>query len=85
MAASTQPARGTRDFLPDDVRRREHVIGRIRAVYESYGYAPLETPAVENIETLLGKYGDEGNQLVFKILKRGEHAASGDVVRTLRG
>ena len=61
-----------RDFLPSDVRKREYVIGIIKEVYESYGFEPLETPAVENIETLMGKYGEEGNQLVFKILKRGE-------------
>jgi histidyl-tRNA synthetase len=70
--ASTNPARGMRDFLPADVRKREYVIGIIKQVYESYGYEPLETPAVENLETLMGKYGDEGNQLIFKILKRGE-------------
>ena len=73
-----------RDFLPDDVRRREHVIGVIKRVYERYGFEPLETPAVENIETLLGKYGDEGNQLIFKILKRGEHEASGQADLALR-
>jgi len=61
-----------RDFLPSDVRKREYVIGVIRSVYESFGFEPLETPAVENIETLTGKYGEEGNQLIFKILKRGE-------------
>jgi len=61
-----------RDFLPSDVRKREYVIGIIKEVYESYGFEPLETPAVENIETLTGKYGEEGNQLIFKILKRGE-------------
>ncbi len=61
-----------RDFLPVDVRKRNYVIGIIKSVYESYGFEPLETPAVENIETLIGKYGEEGNQLVFKILKRGE-------------
>lgn len=61
-----------RDFLPADVRKRDYVIGIIKEVYESYGFEPLETPAVENIETLMGKYGEEGNQLVFKILKRGE-------------
>lgn len=70
--ASTQPARGMRDFLPADVRKREYVIGIIKSVYESYGFEPLETPAVENLETLTGKYGEEGNQLIFKILKRGE-------------
>ena len=69
--ASTQPARGMRDFLPADVRRRRFVIQTIASVYERYGFEPLETPAVENLETLLGKYGEEGNQLVFRILKRG--------------
>ena len=61
-----------RDFLPVDVRKRNYVIGVIREVYESYGFEPLETPAVENLETLTGKYGEEGNQLMFRILKRGE-------------
>jgi histidyl-tRNA synthetase len=80
----TQPARGTRDFLPDDIRRREHVISIVRDVYQRYGFEPLETPAFENIETLLGKYGEEGNQLIFKILKRGEHEASGEADLALR-
>src|SRR5437870_5736841 len=79
-----QPARGTRDFLPADVRRREYVIGVVRQVYERYGYEPLETPAFENIETLLGKYGEEGNKLIFKILKRGEHEGSGEADLALR-
>jgi histidyl-tRNA synthetase len=73
-----------RDFLPQDVRRREYVIGIIKQVYERYGFQPLETPAVENLETLLGKYGDEGNKLIFKILKRGEHEASGQADLALR-
>src|SRR5438270_3810460 len=84
MAAKTQPARGMRDFLPADVRRREYVIRRIKDVYERYGFEPLETPAVENIETLLGKYGEEGNQLIFKILKRGEHEKTGEADLALR-
>src|SRR4029453_10556717 len=69
--ASPQPARGMRDFLPADVRRRQFVIRMIADVYEQYGFEPLETPAVENLETLMGKYGEEGNQLIFKVLKRG--------------
>lgn len=73
-----------RDFLPADVRKREHVIGVIKSVYERYGFEPLETPAVENIETLIGKYGEEGNQLIFKILKRGEHAKTGEADLALR-
>ncbi|MBD0325202.1 MAG: histidine--tRNA ligase [Pyrinomonadaceae bacterium] len=82
--AKTQPARGMRDFLPADVRRREYVIGRIKEVYERYGFEPLETPAVENIETLMGKYGEEGNQLIFKILKRGVHESTGAADLALR-
>ncbi len=69
---NTKPARGMRDFLPSDVRKRNYVINIIKEVYESYGFEPLETPSVENLETLTGKYGEEGNQLIFKILKRGE-------------
>src|SRR5438477_4572327 len=80
----TQPARGMRDFLPADVRRRDYVISVIKEVYERYGFEPLETPAVENIETLMGKYGDEGNQLIFKILKRGEHEKTGEADLALR-
>ncbi len=64
-----------RDFLPEDVRRRDYVLDVVAGVYERYGFEPLETPAAENIETLLGKYGEEGNRLIFKILKRGEHEA----------
>src|SRR5215212_8915074 len=84
MPAKTQPARGMRDFLPADVRRREYVVRVVKDVYERYGFEPLETPAVENIETLMGKYGEEGNQLIFKILKRGEHEASGQADLALR-
>src|SRR5476649_1203514 len=81
---SAQPARGTRDFLPADVRRRQYVAGIIRGVYERYGFEPLETPAFENIETLLGRYGEEGNKLIFKILKRGEHEGTGEADLALR-
>jgi len=81
---STKPPAGTRDFLPDDIRRREYVVGHVRDVFERYGFEPLETPAFENIETLLGKYGEEGNQLIFKILKRGEHEKSGEADLALR-
>ena len=84
MVTSTKPPGGTRDFLPDDVRRREHVVRIVREVYERYGFEPLETPAFENIETLLGKYGEEGNKLIFKILRRGEHESSGEADLALR-
>jgi histidyl-tRNA synthetase len=83
-SASTKPPSGTRDFLPAEIRRREYVLDVVRDVYERYGFEPLETPAFENIETLLGKYGEEGNKLIFKILRRGEHEASGATDLALR-
>lgn len=62
---------GTRDFSSDVVRKRQYIFQTIRSVYESCGYEPLETPAMENLETLMGKYGDEGDKLIFKILNNG--------------
>src|SRR6188474_1349043 len=73
-----------RDFLPEDVRRRQYVIDIVRRVYERYGFEPLETPALENIETLTGKYGEEGNKLIYKVLRRGEGEASGETDLALR-
>jgi histidyl-tRNA synthetase len=73
-----------RDFLPEDVRRRQFVIGVIADVYQQYAFEPLETPAVENLETLQGKYGEEGDRLIFKILKRGEGAETGQADLALR-
>src|SRR6187200_3303459 len=73
-----------RDFLPEDVRRRQYVIGVIADVYQKYGFEPLETPSVENLETLQGKYGEEGDRLIFKILKRGEGAETGQADLALR-
>lgn len=67
---STKPPSGTRDFLPADIARRQYVIGVVRRVYAAYGFVPLETPTIENLSTLLGKYGDEGDQLLYRILHR---------------
>jgi histidyl-tRNA synthetase len=75
--ASAQPAKGTRDFLPLDVRRRSYVSGVIRDVFERHGFEPLETPALERLDTLLGKYGEEGDQLLFKVLLRGQPLVDG--------
>src|SRR5438034_1084275 len=83
-SAKTQPARGMRDFLPADVRKREYVMRVIKEVYERYGFEPLETPAVENIETLMGKYGEDCNQLICKILTRGEHEQTSEADLALR-
>src|SRR4030095_12746984 len=62
---------GTRDFGPEIVRKRNHIFQTIKQVFELYGFQPLETPAMENLETLMGKYGDEGDKLIFKILNNG--------------
>lgn len=62
---------GTRDFGPEVVRKRQFIFNTIRSVFELYGFQPLETPAMENIETLMGKYGEEGDKLIFKILNNG--------------
>lgn len=60
-----------RDFLPAQARRRNQVFDVIREVYQGYGFEPLQTPAMERLSTLLGKYGEEGDQLIFKVMKRG--------------
>jgi histidyl-tRNA synthetase len=62
---------GTRDFGPDVVRKRSFIFNTIRSVFELYGFQPLETPAMENLDTLMGKYGEEGDKLIFKILNNG--------------
>ncbi|TDN36468.1 histidine--tRNA ligase [Hymenobacter sp. UV11] len=62
---------GTRDFGPAQVARRQHIFGVIRRTFETFGYAPLETPTLENLSVLTGKYGDEGDQLLFKVLNSG--------------
>lgn len=72
MSVSTKPASGFRDFLPAQMRQRQAVFQIIREVYESYGFDPIDTPCFERLTTLLGKYGDEGDQLLFRILHRGQ-------------
>ena len=69
----TKPSlpQGTRDFGPDVVRKRTYILNSIKNVFELYGFQPLETPAMENLDTLMGKYGEEGDKLIFKILNNG--------------
>ena len=62
---------GTRDFTAATLRKRNHILSTIKTVFELYGFQPLETPAMENLETLMGKYGEEGDKLIFKILNNG--------------
>src|SRR6185295_11699088 len=69
----TKPSlpQGTKDFGPAVVRKRNFILQTIKNVFELYGFEPLETPAMENLETLIGKYGEEGDKLIFKILNNG--------------
>ncbi len=64
--------KGTRDFSPTEMVRRNYIFDTIKSVFKKYGYQPIETPSMENSETLMGKYGDEGDRLIFKILDSGE-------------
>lgn len=81
---SVNLARGTRDFLSAQADARRAVMDKLRQVFERHGFEALETPAIERIETLTGKYGEEGQKLIFRILKRGEGAERGEVDMALR-
>ncbi len=74
MANIKKPSipKGTRDFSPTEMVKRNYIFDTIKAVFRKYGYLPLETPAMENLSTLLGKYGEEGDKLLFKILNSGD-------------
>lgn len=72
MGISTKPISGMRDFLPTQLLKRHYVIAQIKTIYQHYGFMPLETPSIEKLAILQGKYGDENDQLIFKILHRGE-------------
>src|SRR6266567_5963728 len=84
MPTQFDPPSGTRDFLAAELETRERAFAIIHAVYSGYGFEPLQTPAFERLDVLLGKYGEEGDKLVFKILRRGEHEASGEADLALR-
>lgn len=70
--------KGTRDFTPEIMGRRNYIFYTIREAYEKFGFVPIETPAMENLSTLTGKYGEEGDQLIFKILNNGHFLAKAD-------
>ena len=74
MAQKPSIPKGTRDFAPAEMMRRQYIFETIKSVFRTYGFAPLETPSMENLSTLLGKYGDEGDKLLFKILNSGDYA-----------
>ena len=75
MAQKPSIPKGTRDFSPAEMMRRDYIFNTIRSVFRLNGYSPIETPAMENLSTLLGKYGDEGDKLLFKVLNSGDYAA----------
>jgi len=70
--------KGTRDFQPEEIARRNYIFNHIRKVFELYGFKPIETPAMENLSTLMGKYGEEGDRLIFKILNSGDYLSKAD-------
>lgn len=70
--------KGTRDFSPKEMVRRNYIFDTIKRVFQTYGYMPIETPSMENMETLTGKYGDEGDRLIFKVLNSGDFLAKAD-------
>lgn len=72
MAKKPSIPKGTRDFSPSEVAKRNYIFTTIKEVFETYGFQPIETPSFENSETLLGKYGEEGDRLIFKILNSGD-------------
>ncbi len=72
MAQKPSIPKGTRDFSPVEMTRRNYMFDTIKEVFRNFGYAPLETPAMENLSTLMGKYGEEGDKLLFKILNSGD-------------
>ena len=72
MAQKPSIPKGTRDFGPAEMAGRNYIFDTIRSVFRTYGYAPIETPSMENLSTLMGKYGEEGDKLLFRILNSGE-------------
>ena len=72
MAQKPSIPKGTRDFNPEQVAKRNYIFNTIRGAFETFGFQPIETPSFENSDTLMGKYGDEGDRLIFKILNSGE-------------
>ncbi|MCB0781670.1 MAG: ATP phosphoribosyltransferase regulatory subunit, partial [Flavobacteriales bacterium] len=72
MANKPSIPKGTRDFSPQEMLRRKYIFNTIERVFQKYGFLPLETPAMENLETLTGKYGEEGDRLIFKVMNSGD-------------
>src|SRR3989339_2123258 len=78
MAQKPSIPKGTRDFGPSEMAKREYIFDTVKSVFKLYGYSPIETPAMENLSSLLGKYGEEGDRLLFKVLNSGDAFAGVD-------
>ena len=78
MAQKPSLPKGTRDFSPSEIAKRNFILNTIRKQFELFGFRPIETPSFENLETLMGKYGEEGDRLIFKILNSGDYLAKID-------
>ena len=74
--------KGTRDFLPQEMRRRNYIFDTIRTVFNQFGFVEIQTPSMENLSTLMGKYGEEGDRLLFKILNSGNFLEKADLSET---
>ncbi|MDR2927679.1 MAG: histidine--tRNA ligase [Cytophagaceae bacterium] len=85
MAQKPSIPKGTRDFSPAEMVQRNYIFNTVKDVFAQYGYMPIETPAIENLDTLLGKYGEEGDKLLFKILNSGDYLAKADAELLLQG
>ena len=78
MAQKPSIPKGTRDFSPAEMAKRNYIFDTVKAVFQLYGFQPIETPAMENLSTLMGKYGEEGDKLLFKILNSGDFISKVD-------
>ena len=80
MAQKPSIPKGTRDFTPSEVVKRNYIFDNIKKNFQTFGFQPIETPSFENSDTLMGKYGDEGDRLIFKILNSGDFLSKVDDV-----
>ncbi|SRX76410.1 histidine--tRNA ligase [Aequorivita antarctica] len=85
MSKKPSIPKGTRDFNPEEVSRRNYIFNAIKETFSLYGFQPIETPSFENSETLMGKYGEEGDRLIFKILNSGEKVKKADLISLEKG
>ena len=85
MAQKPSIPKGTRDFIPEEMVKRNYIFDTIQSVFQKYGYLPIETPAMENLSTLLGKYGEEGDKLLFRILNSGDYLSKVDPAKLQSG